>query len=138
MIRLFAIALVAIGLSGSTAYAMQLTGRILEVNTGGNAIKLQIVNPEGKTDDVKLVWDDDLPGLQKLENAKPGDEITVEAEQNAITRNYKVTALPGTAEAMGQAIDDAGRAAAEATGEAAEDAGQAVESAGEATQDAAR
>ena len=70
-----------------------LTGEVRQVDRDKNFIVLSTTDPSGKAHDNKIVWDDDFKQQAKLEGAKVGDRLSVLADQNMITRNWRVTAL---------------------------------------------
>ena len=80
----------------SIVQADTLTGKVKSVDQEGNALTI-VSEPssDGKTVDYNLVWDTTLQDLKSLENAKIGELVIVEAEQNPISRNWKVIAIKG-------------------------------------------
>ena len=75
----------------AVAWADIVTGTVESVNTADNEITLKNVqvkteeNGQTKTDtkdSVTITWKDDLPGLQTLENAKPGTQLTVDVKRS--------------------------------------------------------
>jgi hypothetical protein len=88
-------AFLVLGLAG-IAHADTLSGKVTSVDTGGNSLTLASdPGPDNKAQEYKLVWDDDLADITALEGASLGDTLTVNAEQNVITRNWKVTSASG-------------------------------------------
>jgi TusA-related sulfurtransferase len=97
-------AALTLGLAG-TGYADTLSGKVSSVDQGGNAITLSSpTNNAGENKEHKLVWDDSLAESQQLENAQIGQTLTVDAEQNAISRNWKVNSVRGPLSAVEKAI----------------------------------
>ena len=70
-----------------------IAGQVKEVNRDKNFIVLNTTSPSGKADEQKIVWDDDFKQQARLENAKVGEHLSVRADQNMLTRNWKVTAI---------------------------------------------
>ena len=70
-----------------------LTGQVKEVDPNKNFIVLATTDDEGRAADKKIVWDNDFKQQSKLENAKIGEHLSVRADQNMVTRNWKVQAI---------------------------------------------
>jgi ribosomal protein S17 len=70
-----------------------LTGEVRQINSDKNFIVLYTTNMPGKATEQTIVWDNDFKQQAKLENAKIGDQLSVRADQNMITRNWKVASL---------------------------------------------
>ncbi len=70
-----------------------LAGEVRKVDNDKNFIVLFTTDLSGKTGEKTIVWDNDFKQQTKLENAKVGDHLSVRADQNMITRNWKVTSL---------------------------------------------
>ena len=90
---LWALAAFSLAWAG-TSYADVLSGQIKDIDTGGNALTLTSPRADtGEQTEYKVVWDDDLQQAIKLENAKVGERLSVHADQNMFTRNWKVKAI---------------------------------------------
>jgi hypothetical protein len=86
-------------------YADTLTGTVKSINPGGNAMTIvSQANQNGEATEYKLVWDKDFAQLAPLENARIGQPITVEATQNAVTRNWKVASVGNAVETAQNAL----------------------------------
>ncbi len=70
-----------------------LTGEVRSVDSDKNVIVLYTKDPTGKAGEETVVWSDDFKQQAKLENAKIGDQLSVRADQNMITRHWNVTAI---------------------------------------------
>ncbi len=70
-----------------------LTGEVRKVDSNKNFIVLTTTDPSGKTSEQTIVWDNDFKQQAKLENAKVGEHLSVRADQNMLTRNWRVTSL---------------------------------------------
>lgn len=70
-----------------------ITGEVRSVDPGKNSIVLRVTDASGKTTDKTLVWDKDFRDQAKLDSLRTGDRLTVRADQNALTRNWKVKSL---------------------------------------------
>ncbi len=93
-----------LGLAG-TVYADTITGKVVSVDQGGNTLTL-VSESDNSSDrkEQKLVWDNDLADIQKLESANIGQTLTVNAEQNVITRSWKVKSVGGQMAAVENAF----------------------------------
>jgi len=70
-----------------------ITGEIESINPAKNSLVLRTTDVSGKTIDRKIVWDEDFKEQAKLESLRVGDRLSVRADQNMLTRNWKVKAL---------------------------------------------
>jgi hypothetical protein len=73
--------------------ARTLTGEVRKVDIDKNSIVLYTTNPSGTAGEQTIVWDNDFKQQARLEGAKVGDRLSVRADQNMITRNWKVSSL---------------------------------------------
>jgi competence protein ComGC len=64
------------------AKQVQVTGTVESVNAADNEIKIRRMNEDGEEEQVTLKWEDNLPGVQQLENARVGSQLTVQANQS--------------------------------------------------------
>jgi hypothetical protein len=103
--------LIAVGVLAGCAgmagigHADTLTGKVVDVNAEGNAITLATeADASGKPAEYKIVWDEDRQDLQQLEQCRIGDTLTVDADQNPVSRNYKVTAVRSPLAAIDRAL----------------------------------
>ena len=79
-----------------TASAATLSGKVTSVDAQGNSLMLATERTAStEPAEYKLVWDDNIADGQKLENARVGEILTVDAEQNAVTRNWNVQRIGG-------------------------------------------
>ncbi len=70
-----------------------ITGEVTSVDPAKNYLVLRAADPSGKMVDRKVVWDDDFKDQDRLESLRVGDRLSVRADQNMVTRNWKVKAL---------------------------------------------
>jgi ribosomal protein S17 len=70
-----------------------LTGEVKSVDTEKNFIVLNTTDKDGKPVERKIVWDNDFPHQAKLENARIGEHLSVRADENILSRNWKVKAI---------------------------------------------
>ena len=57
------------------AHAETVSGTVESVDTANNKLKLR--NTAGEV--ITIVWKDNTPNMQTLENAQPGSQVTVDA-----------------------------------------------------------
>ena len=65
----------------------------MQVDAGKNFILLRITDAQGRMQERRIVWDKDFAEQARLENARIGDQLSVRADRNPITRNWKVKSL---------------------------------------------
>lgn len=79
-----------------TGHADTLSGKVKDIDTKGNTLTLASApDVQGESKEYQLVWDEERMDLLALERAAVGDFLTVDAEQNAISRNWKVNSAQG-------------------------------------------
>ncbi len=70
-----------------------ITGEVKSIEPAEHYLTLRTTDASGKTVDRKIVWDKNFADKAKLENMRVGDRLSVRANQNMLTRNWKVKAL---------------------------------------------
>ncbi|MBP9733099.1 MAG: hypothetical protein KBD07_01835 [Candidatus Omnitrophica bacterium] len=70
-----------------------ITGEVRQVDSEANSIVLFATGPSGQAGNMTIVWDNGLKQQMKLENAKVGDQLSILANQNMVTRNWKVVSI---------------------------------------------
>lgn len=82
--------------AAGVGYADTINGKIKDIDTEGNAITL--LSEPGETAaaaEYKLVWEANLPDSERLHTAHVGEFLSVDAEKNPVTQNWKVTSVKG-------------------------------------------
>lgn len=70
-----------------------LVGEVKRVEPEKNFILLSTTDESGREAERKLVWDKDFAEQARLENAQIGQKLSVQADRNVLTGNWKVKAL---------------------------------------------
>ncbi len=80
-----------------TSYADTISGKIKDIDTGGNALTLisDRADNAGNPSEYKVVWDDNLADAARLENAHAGETIVLDAQKNPVTQNWKAQSVGG-------------------------------------------
>ncbi len=79
-----------------TGYADTLSGQVREIDTAGNSLTLVAQRADStEPAEYKVVWDDEFAEAARLESARAGDTLVLNAEQNPVTRNWKAIGVGG-------------------------------------------
>ena len=66
----------------ATASADIITGTIQNINAADNKAKLLYIDEQGKSKDVTVKWKEDAQGVQKLESAQPGAQVSLDVKKS--------------------------------------------------------
>ncbi len=66
----------------ATASADIITGTLQNINAADNKAKLLYIDEQGKSKDVTVKWKEDAQGVQKLESAQPGAQVSLDVKKS--------------------------------------------------------
>src|SRR5687768_380853 len=81
--------------AGGDAYAETIIGKVAEVNANSNFIRVDRTTDAGEPESIRLAVapDTELRGINSLAEIEVGEEITVDADQNFLTRRWSANAI---------------------------------------------